>query len=317
MKWLRRLLLIAAILLCIVIAATLVGLYLYRSTPSWYRRSPLSEQERKAAANRADQKLADVISWAADVQAQQVRRHRGTASSTESPVGPKTVTLAQDELNAFFDSWSGPQKSQFQRRFSRYFSDGRLVLTEGQIILAGQSSEMGTLASVQLQPSIDGQGHLRLQWNGVSAGLLPVPESAIAGRLQRLQALLREQLDIWQESADIDQTLTANASAVEATMTKLLLDAINNRASDPLFFVPFDLGNLRHALPVRLSAVEVGEGTITMTLQPLPLDDRMTILRGIQRPYPPRFDDTPCEKNAPTVPRNPHLLRVSQVGTGD
>jgi len=234
-----------------------------------------------------------VISWAAQVQAQQVRRRRGTASSTESPVGPKTVTLAQDELNAFFDSWAGPQKSQFQRRVSRYFSDGRLVLTDGQIILAGQSLELGTLASVQLQPSIDGQGHLHLQWNGVSAGLLPVPESAIAGRLQRLQALLREQLDLWQESADIDQTLTANASAVEATMTKLLLDAINNRASEPLIFVPFDLGNLRHALPVRLSALEVGEGTITMTLQPLPLDDRMTILRGIQRPYPPRFADTP------------------------
>jgi uncharacterized protein YpmS len=285
MKWVRRILLLIAIVLCLVVAAAIVGIHLYRGTPSWYRTRVMSEEEQKATANRADQKMADAISWAASVQAQAVRRLAGTAATHESPVESKTITISEDELNAFFDSWQNSDKLQLQRRLSRYFTDGRVVLVDHEIILAGESKELGTVASVHLAPSIDEAGQLHLQWNGVSAGLLPVPQSAISGQLQKLQETLQDEMSFWRRSADVDKTFSANTTAVETGMTRLLLDALNNRVSNPIAFVPFDLRDLSHALVVRLSAIEVSDGSLTVTLQPLGPDDRQSIRDWIQKPY--------------------------------
>jgi hypothetical protein len=285
MKWLRRILLLIAILLCAVVSAALVGIYLYRCTPGWYHPQTLSEEELKANANSADQKMADTISWAASVQAQAVRRHHGGAAATEAPIGSKTVTLSENELNAFFGSWQNPDKSQLQARLAKYFSDGRLVLVDHEIILAGQSKSLGTLVSIHLQPSIDEGGKLRLQWEGVSAGMLPVPQAVIGGQLQKMRDSLQEELTFWQRSADVDQTMTANATAVESGMSRLLLDAMNDKESSPLFFVPFDLQDLHHALAVRVSAIEVSDGSLTLTLEPLTADDRSDVLGWIRKPY--------------------------------
>jgi uncharacterized protein YpmS len=252
-----------------------------RSEPSWYHPHVLSEAEQKETANRADQKLADAISWAASVQAQARRRELGKTTTGETPIGEKTITLSEDELNSFFQSWQNPDKSELQRRLKRYFSDGRVVLAQNEIILAGEAKGYGTLVSLHLQPSIDETGHLRLQWEGISAGMLPVPKSSVGGSLDKAQAALREQMAFWQRSADVDPTLTANAAAAEAGMSHLLLDALNDRASNPIFFVPFDLGDLQSSLAVRISGIQVEDGSITMTLQPLSAGDRAGVLQWI------------------------------------
>ncbi len=154
MKWRKRLYYYVIYLVTITIVLCVIGLYLYHGTPSWYRPPPASDQEIKDAANSADQKLLDLFSWAASAQAQQVRDSKGISTPDEVPVGPKTVTLSDDEVNALFASWNGPESGDWDERMSRYFTGGRVFFTSGGIILAGQSPSLGALVSTSSPPRL-------------------------------------------------------------------------------------------------------------------------------------------------------------------
>jgi uncharacterized protein YpmS len=282
MRWLRRILLLVAILLCGLIAAAGTGAYLYRTRPSWYHVSALSPTEQQDVQNQAQQKLAEVISWAASVQARQVRQTLGTASASDQPIAPLNVTVSEDELNSFFDAWDSPDKKHFQERLQRYFSNGQLDLWDGRIILAADSKDLGTLASVQLQPRVDEQGKLQLQWEGVSAGMLPVPQAIVGPQMQRLQDLLRGEMSTWQKSAAIDQTCVANMAAVQMAAGRLLLDSMNGQASQPMVFLPFDLSDPHHTVAVRVGGIDVGNRSMTMTLEPLTGSEAAGMLQQIK-----------------------------------
>src|SRR5688572_15596670 len=118
-KWTRRIGLTLVVLVAALGAFVLVSWSLVRGTPDWYEPQVLSESERAEAANRADQKVAETLSWAADVQAAEVRR-RLAATRAAVPAGPsvKTISFTEDELNAFFRKWSS--KHEWHRAYSTY-----------------------------------------------------------------------------------------------------------------------------------------------------------------------------------------------------
>jgi hypothetical protein len=285
MKWLRVLLNLLAILLLGVIAFALVGIYLYHGTPRWYHRKIATTQQVKDAANRADQKLIDLFSWAASAQAQDQRRLAGRLSPAEAPVGPKTITFDDEEINSFAASWKGAEKTAIQERISRYFTDGRVVFGDDAIILVGQSPSFGTLASAEFTPSIDGQGKLHVDFSTLRAGLLPVPQSTFSSQLQRLQELLREQLLMQQGSVQIDSGLRANASALAASWLRLLLSAMDDQAADADLIIPFNMSNLGEGFPVRVTAIHATEGQITLTLEPVPAQDRRALVQRLKEAW--------------------------------
>ncbi|HEX4053667.1 MAG TPA: hypothetical protein VHX86_05335 [Tepidisphaeraceae bacterium] len=269
MKWLKRLLYLIAFALLALLGTSVFGVYLYRGTPNWYRPRVATTQQTKDAANSADQKLLDLFSWAASAQAQQIRHIHGKAKPGEPSIGPRTVTFNEDEINSFFSTWHNPEKSALQQRISRYFTDGRVAFEDDAIILAGRSPEFGTLASAEFDPSLDAQGDLHLDFSALRAGRLPIPMSTVANHLRRLRGLLQQQLFLEQSSAKIDTALTANGPALAAAWLRLLLNALNDRPSPPILVIPFDMSNLRRGLPVKLTAIKVVEGEITLTLEPL------------------------------------------------
>jgi hypothetical protein len=287
MKWLKRLLYLIALVLLALIAFALVGIYLYRGTPSWYRPRVATTQQIKDAANSADQKLLDLFSWAASAQAQQLRRIHGISSPTDAPVGPKTVTFNEDEVNSFIASWKNPDKSELEQRISRYFTDGRVVFDTVAVILAGQSPAFGALASAQFDPGIDAQGNLNVTLDSIHAGLLPIPQLTLAPHLRSLQFLLQQQLALQRHAVTIDSALTANSSALAACWLRLLLSALNDQPADPILIIPFNITNLHHGLPVKLTAIQIVPGQITLTLTPLAPEDRENLLERLQQPWPP------------------------------
>jgi hypothetical protein len=286
MKWLKRLLYLIALVLLAIIAFALVGIPLYRGTPSWYRPRIATTQQIKDAANSADQKLLDLFSWAASAQARQLRRIHGISSPDDAPLGPKTVTFTEDEVNSFIASWKNPDKSDLERRISRYFTDGRVVFDTDALILAGQSPAFGTLASAQFDPSIDAHGNLNVTLDSILAGRLPIPQVALARQLRSLQFLLQQQLALQRPAVAIDSALTANASALAASWLRLLLTALNDQTADPILIIPFNITNLRHGLPVKLTAIRIVPGQITLTLTPLAPEDRPPLLERLRQPWP-------------------------------
>ena len=285
MKWLKRLLYLAAFLLLGVIAFCMVGIYLYHGTPRWYHRRVVSAQEVQQAANSADQKLIDLFSWAASAHAQELRRLRGKARSSDQTIGPKTVTFSEDELNSFFASWQTPEKRQLQTRISRYFTDGRVIFQPDTLILAGQSPVIGALVSAEFNPTIDDQGKLRLPLGSLRAGLLPLPQSALSGQLARLEDLLTQQLAIEQPGVAIDPALSANSAALAAAWLKLLLSGLTDSRADSVLIIPFDMTNLRRGLPVKLTGIRLAENQITLTVDPIPSDARNDLEDRLKQPW--------------------------------
>jgi hypothetical protein len=285
MKWLKRLLTLVALGLLAVIAFCLLGIYLYHGTPSWYHRRLASTQEVRDAANSADQKLIDLFSWAASAHAQELRRLHGKAGVSDQPIGPKTITFSEDELNSFLSTWNSPEKGELEQRISRYFTDGRVVFEPDAVILAGQSPTLDALVSAEFDPTIDAQGNLRLQLGSLRAGRLPVPQSMVQGYLDRLHVLLVQQLATEQPSANIDQALAGNAPALASSWLRVLLSGLDGRATDPVLIIPFDMTHLKTGLPVTVTGIAIGEGKITLVLDPVSPDQRQEILKRLKQPY--------------------------------
>jgi uncharacterized protein YpmS len=284
MKWVKRLLILVALVLLAMIGFSLVGIYLYRGTPQRYRQRIATTQEVKDAANRADQKLLDLFTWAASARAQQLRKINGIAKPGEQPIGAKTVTFDEDEINSFATSWNSPGKTALEHRISHYFTDGRVVLEPDSLILVGQCPAFNTLASAEFNPRIDGQGNLRVDLDSLRAGMLPVPQSAMGGQLLRLRELLRQQLFVESPAIRIDSAQTANSAALAASWLQLLLRSLTDRAADPILIIPFDLSDLSRGFPAKLTDVKIVEGQITLTLLPLTSDETENLVESLKQP---------------------------------
>lgn len=284
MKWLKRLLILVALALLGAIGCSLIGIYLYHGTPSRYRPRIATTQQVRDAANRADQKLLDLFSWAASARAQRLRKINGFSRPGEAAVGPKTVSFDEDEINSFANSWKSPGKDELEERISRYFTEGRVVLEDNTLVLVGQSPAFNTLASAEFRPRIDEEGNLRVDLESLRAGMLPVPQSALGTQLVRLEALLRQQSASEEPAVHIDSGQTANGAALAASWLRLLLCSLTDQPANPILIIPFDMSDLRRGFPVKLTAVEINEGRITLTMEPITPDEQGKLLEELKQP---------------------------------
>jgi hypothetical protein len=285
MKWIKRLLLVIAIGLALLIGVSLAGIYLYRGKPSWYRPLVVNPDAAKAAANRADQKLIDILSWAAAAQAQLLRQKNGVVDPNEPPVGSKTVSFDEDEINSFARLWEEKGTSNWNQRLSKYFTDGRLVFDDGAIIIAGDSPDFGTLVSASFEPSVDASHLLNVPLSGIQAGLLPLPQSALGSKMRAIENILENRLSEYQPGARINANQSANAAAVSALYTRMLLNALNGVPTDPVLLIPYDLHDLHQALPVKITSIKAEQGKLTVTLEPIPQGSEKDLLSRLKQPY--------------------------------
>ena len=255
-------------------------------SPGVVSRQALTIDQRKAVANSADQKLLDLYSWAAAVQAREIRLRRATSqSAADPPIGAKVITFSSDEFNSFIQNFEKAGSSRLRGQISPYFSDGRMILQDGHLILAGRSDELGTVVGAAFSPSVDQGGKLHFELDGLTAGLLPVPQSTLATPMAQLKNALQNRLAALQDLADIDQKMTANPPAWHAVLTRLLLDSLNHRPSEPIICIPFDVTDVRRQIPVHVASIKVDSDTITARLEPIPGSDRPRILDQITQPY--------------------------------
>ena len=201
-------------------------------------------------------------------------------SETTRQADPFTVSFTQRELNALGDDWRG----EWEHRFEETLNDPVIILREDRIILAGTMTDLGAVASLHLFPRIDEQGQLLLTLESLRAGRLPMPEMLWAAQRDKLVAELRRRLPDWQRDAQIEPNGVVNADAVAAHLSKLLFDVLARRPREPVLFIPVkDEGR---AVPVRLTAVQVTEGELTLTVESMTADERTALLDRIREPAP-------------------------------
>jgi hypothetical protein len=288
MKWRRKIRFYLTYLLLSTAIICLVVFFLYRGTPSWYRPSPTDQQQIDDTANSANQKLRELNTWAANVRVQQLRKSNGSLSSEGDSISSKTITLSDDEVNALFEGWKSPDENNADGgsadpQLAGSFTDGRVFFTRDGIIVAGRSPALGAIVSGQFAASIDDQAKLRLSIVALDIGRLPIPQSTAAPYIQQLQSPLQDRLADQLPYVNIDRNMNANSYAVAACWTKLLLSALSGRPTDSCLIIPPDPAHGNRGLPVRVTALQLDDGQITLTLEPITTDDRQSLLDGLQQ----------------------------------
>lgn len=298
-KWIKRIIVASVVLLALAVAGVVTLNHLRNRRPDWYPSGAPDSAAIAAAARSMKDKFAGVTSWAAETHASERTQQSGREPVRTDPAAPpdraKTVSLTAAELNAFFSQWDESQN--WGDKYSQYLIDPVLVLQENRIILAARLKEIDTIASVHLEPRLDEGGQLHLTIAKIMGGSLPLPRAFWVGYRDKLGGMLRDKIEQERKHAEIAADGVANTHAVGASMNRLLLSALYDQPADPILFLPHDLSRLqKSAIPVKVSAVEVKDNTITLTIESLDAPQRKALLDRIRQPVEPKPDAVKTEK---------------------
>ncbi|MGH7177967.1 MAG: hypothetical protein ACREJC_11345 [Tepidisphaeraceae bacterium] len=273
---LKRLLLCVALVLVVLLGTAVVGLLLLRSEPEFYRRRQWTPEQRSAAARHAEQQFIELQNHAARARAHESVRRRGASPAT-AIAGAITLRFTEDELNAFFEKWVVFQ--DWKSAYEPYIEAPAIALREGRIILAARVKKLGCVVSLHFEPRIVEDGMLQVRLSRILGGRLPLPTLVISESEAQIVAEMQRSLPRWRSRASMDSTGAANADTVAAAMCDLLLNIVRDRAGEPALFLPPVDGR---SVPMRLSAVQVTDGAIDLTIEPFTREERAAILARIK-----------------------------------
>lgn len=260
MKLIKRLLLTVALLLVGALAALLVAYHYVQADPEFYRAYQWTSERRAEVNQQAVNKLLTIRNLAAAAQARELR---GSTQPIDKPV---TVTLSDEELNAFIFH-NGEVFEGFREKCEQYVTDPGVFLRDGQVIFAGTVKDFGCVLSFHFAPSLDANGKLRLKLVKAMGGQLALPSGLVDGQLDRMSEALKHRLPGWRREAKMDRTGAANLNFVAAAMGQMLSDALAEVPTDAIVFLPVD--GVKSYVPLQVTHIEAADHQLTMTVAPL------------------------------------------------
>ena len=321
MKWLKRLLVVVACALLVLIVGAAVAWRMLRGRPDWYAELHVDPVVQQAAAARAEDEVKRTIDWAAAQQAEERARLQGGGNPAAPPAtgsvaaatGPTsagapesvpstnstsptaasrrslTVRFTEQELNAAFNKWGTLYR--WDEKYGDSISDPRVVLHEGRVIIAGAVKEFGSVVSLHFEPRVQPDGRVRFDLVRVLGGRLPLPQSMFDTYRRKLETKVRAALPGLQEGARIAPDGSANEKAVAAAMSKLLLRVLAREPDDAVLFLTANQGT---RVPVKLTGMDVDGKTIAATVELMNAAERAALLDRIKAPEAPA-DAEPAE----------------------
>jgi uncharacterized protein YpmS len=295
MRFFKRFLRILAAVL--VVCAIGLG-YLYHlstRTPGNYNPLALTTEQRAAAANRAEQKLPDLLNLVNRAYAVNNAAHLAQAAGrpippdATQPLNPVTVTFTQDELNAFLwkslDTYKWRYHIEGPGPWEKYIKDPYISLESGELVLMGTIPEFGRIASIYFKPQIDDKGLLRCDLDRIRVGNLPFPEAMLAKHKAKITSALDIRLPAWQANAKMEPNGAANADASAAATGQFALQLLTHQPSPAVLFLPrqFDKPS-KDFIPLRITQLAVDQGNLTLTVQPMDAQGRAALLDKIRQP---------------------------------
>jgi hypothetical protein len=282
MKRRRRVVGIAAALLGAALVLALLGLWLLHRAPAWYNAAALSDDRREQSFSDAAHKYNTVLDMAAQAYARDLRVKYAEAHGRPAPTGesvePVVVSFTEDEINAQIQQWLWGRQEQ------HWANNPIIALSDGEIILAARLRDSQLVVSVYLEPKIDAQGLLELRVASIRGGALPIPQVLLSKPRRELAADLEARLAGWQTQARFSENGMANGAGATAAMAKILLSALDGRASSPVLFMA-DPTESHQPLPVRLTDIAIDAGKLTLTVRPVRAAERQELMRQVQEPY--------------------------------
>jgi hypothetical protein len=277
-KFLKRLVFVAGLLFLALVFLAGLTFYMARRHPAIYKPYIFTAIDQRRIAKQAAEKFNAARAMAQALRAQEARQQNGLTDvpATQAPPvsASQTLEFDEEEVNAFLQEHG-------KATFEQYVKEPGIFLREGQIILAGEVKELGSVLSFHFEPEIDEKGRLKLSLVSSNIGRVSLPRAVLDSKLEKVQTALKQRLPGWQRSAKMDATGQANDDTVKAAMAKLLLNTLDDLPSEPVVFTPADD---HKALPLLLREVEVKDKKLVLTLLPMNPAERQAAFEKIRQP---------------------------------
>ncbi len=207
--------------------------------------------------------------------------HMAEEARNNPVTDPTTITLSEEEVNAFISHNIEVFYPELQRRFAPFIDDFGVFFSEGQIILAGRLPELGYVVSFYVQPEIDTKGQLHLTLAKILGGRLPLPQAVLAPHLRKLDNYLTRNMPAWRRRAGSYPSGSIDGDGAATAMGQLLLNSLRNEGADPILCIPI-WDNKHTFMPVRLTQIKVAEETLTVTVAPLTPQERQAFFAKVK-----------------------------------
>ena len=285
-KAVKRLGIVLLVLLAGLGGAALVGRNMFKGTPDFYRHYTWDGHQRSVLNQQAADKLLKTRQIAQQAHFAEVRAQRsqqGDGATTRPATKPAgfEVTFGEEELNAFLFHNAETFKD-LKRKYEPYVRDPGIFLDDGRLILAAQAPTVGAVVSLQFAPAVTPEGDLSIRLTGAHAGKLPLPQAFARPHLDKLRDWVAFRTPSWRAEARLDRNGGFNASAVALATSRLLMNAIDDKPSDPVLFMPVDEGET--SVPLRVTTVQVKGRALTLSLEPMPRDEREALFAKLKSP---------------------------------
>ena len=254
MRWIKRLLKALVVLVLLLIVAAFVLRGLYKSDK--YRRPAYSPQRQAELAGRMIDKIAQTMDFAG-------------RTANQSDPQPYTLSITADEMNAALADFKDRPEMQ---KLSQVIQDPGFTIEKDRLVLAGYAPDYGTVLSLHLEPSIDAQGRFRLTIVKAAAGRISVPRDAWERPLKEVIPHMQQQLPALQRHAKMEPSGIMNGPAGAAVASILAIDLLSAGSAEAV--IPIGQPTSQDSIPVRLKAIQLAPGVMTVTLQPLTMDQK-------------------------------------------
>jgi hypothetical protein len=267
MKWIRRLLLCAALAVLLTVVAGGLGYRLLHRQPDWYAHDPIDPVLREQLARRVEDKITYASNWS---QSAWLAKQQ---PATAQPPAPLEVALTDAELNAFLSKWD--KLSAVNARLAGVLSDPRVSFDNGEVALAATIEKMQTIATVRLSPRIDDKGLLHADVEKVTGGQLPLPEAVWNIYANKLAAKIAAKVPREEQRAALYSDGSANDQMVYAVLGRMMVRFLHGEPASPLVFLKYTANNQLRNLPVKITSVKIAGKTLTVTFEPLAAGERV------------------------------------------
>jgi hypothetical protein len=280
-----RWMLLGLLLLLIVLG---LGAWLaVNATPSWYKGLIAGKETDAEDARRVQETMSTAQTWSDTVYTHEYSKSRRTARGIP-PADQLTIAFTQDQINAFLHKWWDyyGQRRVDGHTLNELFASPAVRLDDGQITIAGRVKTIaqGKVIGLHFRPMMTDQSKLHLSGAGITAGLLNVPDAIWSKTRGDLVNTMTDMLAAARQSAELDAGGAANSQAVSVLLLGLAVNALEDQPSSDILLLPLiGQGEREQALPVRLKALEIDNGQITLTVQYLSAKQRESLLAELRK----------------------------------